>query len=114
MRVYNTHRLMCHPSRFHSQGYPHEGVRPFHESQLASTQLTLGSYEPQMWSRIALKCRGDESRVLHRVEGTYIPDIRPTGVIIAGQKEENDPILVQSIHCSLSSGGLGHHHHHSS
>jgi len=47
---------------------PHGGVRPFHQKSICLAQLTLGRYAVQIWSRNTLELRGDETRVLHRVD----------------------------------------------
>ena len=47
---------------------PHGGVRGFYQKSTCLTQLTLGLCVVQIWSRNALKFRGDETRVLHRAD----------------------------------------------
>jgi len=47
---------------------PHGGVHPFHQKSTCSTQLTLGPYVGQIWSRNSLELRGGETFVAHRVD----------------------------------------------
>ena len=48
---------------------PHGGVRPFLQKSTCLTQLTLGPYEVQIWSRNTPESGVNETLVLHRVEG---------------------------------------------
>jgi len=47
-------------------GLPHGGVRPSHQKSTGLTQLTLGPYVVQIWSRNTLKQAG---RFVIRAEG---------------------------------------------
>ena len=47
---------------------PHGGVPPFHQKPACLTQLTLGPYVVQIWSRQTPEPGPSESLVLHRVE----------------------------------------------
>ena len=49
--------------------YPHGGVRPFHQKSTCLTQLTLGPYVVQIWSRNTPESGANETLVLHRVGG---------------------------------------------
>ena len=46
---------------------PHGGIRPFHQKSTCHTQLTLGPYVVQSWSRDAPESGPNETRVLYRV-----------------------------------------------
>jgi len=51
---------------------PHGGVRPVHQKSTCITQLALGPYVVQIWSRNTLELGRNETLVLHRagrVEG---------------------------------------------
>ena len=50
--------------------FPHGGERPFLQKSTCLTQLTLGRYVVQIWSRgghVPLIIEGNETLVLHRV-----------------------------------------------
>jgi len=48
-------------------GLAHGGVRPFHQKSTCLTQLILGPYVVQSWSRNTPKNSPNEALVLHRV-----------------------------------------------
>ena len=50
-----------------SDTFPHGGVQPFHQKSTCLTQLTLGPYLVQSWSRNTPKNSPNEPLVLHRV-----------------------------------------------
>ena len=50
-------------------GQTHGGSRPIHQKSTCLTRLISRPHAVQFWPRIPLDLRGDETRVLHRLEG---------------------------------------------
>ena len=48
---------------------PHGELRPFHQMSTCLTQLSLGLFRTIKWLQFALKIEGNETRVVHLVEG---------------------------------------------
>ena len=62
--------------------HPHGGVRPFHQMSTCLTQLTLGPYVVQTWSRNTPECGVNEMLVLHQV---WVPQIQHVNLSIVSQ-----------------------------
>ena len=81
---------------------PHGGVRPFHQKSSCLTQLTLGTYVVQIWSRNTPESGPNETFVLYRV----VPNPDITRPRIAGHGAE----LVVLVRC-LASHTIDHSSH---